>query len=397
MSEKRDYYEVLGVDKSDDEKTIKKAYKRLARKYHPDLNPDNPKEAEAKFKEVNEAYDVLKDPNKRAQYDRFGADAFNGMGGGGGAGGFDFSNFGGAGGFGGFGGGGMDDIFDMFFGGAGGSRGARQSRGPQPERGADLRYDIELTFEEAAFGVKKELTIPRTVPCHECHGSGAAAGSSREKCPDCGGTGMRQTVHNTPLGRMMSQSTCSRCGGTGEIIKNPCKHCHGTGQESIRDTFDVTIPKGVDQGQRVRVSGKGNAGKHGGGTGDLYVYIYIKEHKFFKRQGNDVVVEVPITFVQAALGDTVEVPTIDGKVNIKIDPGIQSGKVLRVRNHGIPHLRGNGRGDELVRIKVLTPQKLSPKQKELLKQFDESCGTKENPEQKSFFDKMKNFFSNYGD
>ena len=177
MSEKRDYYEVLGVDKSADEKTIKKAYKRLARKYHPDLNPDNPKEAEAKFKEVNEAYDVLKDPNKRAQYDRFGADAFNGMGGGGGAGGFDFSNFGGTGGFGGFGGGGMDDIFDMFFGGAGGSRGARQSRGPQPERGADLRYDIELTFEEAAFGVKKELTIPRTVPCHECHGSGAAAGS----------------------------------------------------------------------------------------------------------------------------------------------------------------------------------------------------------------------------
>ena len=250
---------------------------------------------------------------------------------------------------------------------------------------------------EGVFDLQKELTIPRTVPCHECHGSGAAAGSSREKCPDCGGTGMRQTVHNTPLGRMMSQSTCSRCGGTGEIIKNPCKHCHGTGQESIRDTFDVTIPKGVDQGQRVRVSGKGNAGKHGGGTGDLYVYIYIKEHKFFKRQGNDVVVEVPITFVQAALGDTVEVPTIDGKVNIKIDPGIQSGKVLRVRNHGIPHLRGNGRGDELVRIKVLTPQKLSPKQKELLKQFDESCGTKENPEQKSFFDKMKNFFSNYGD
>ena len=374
MSEKRDYYEVLGVDRSADDKTIKKAYKRLARKYHPDLNPDDPKGAEAKFKEVNEAYDVLKDPQKRARYDQLGMDAFNSMGSGGGGG---FQDFGGFGGFGGAGG--MDDIFDMFFGGGGRSR---RSAGPQPERGADLRYDLELTFEEAAFGKKTVLKVPRTEECPDCHGSGAAAGSHAEKCPECGGTGQKQTVHNTPFGRMVNATTCSRCHGTGQVIKNPCHKCHGSGQVRIQDEISVNIPKGVDQGQRVRVSGKGNAGKNGGGSGDLYVYIFIKPHKLFQRQGNDVIIEVPISFVQAALGATVEVPTIDGKVDLKIAPGTQ---------------RGSGRGNELVKVKVLTPQKLSSKQKELLQQFDDSCSGRENPEQKSWLDKMKEFIKGYGD
>ncbi|XOQ25856.1 MAG: Chaperone protein DnaJ [Mitsuokella multacida] len=406
MSEKRDYYEVLGVDKSADEKEIKRAYKKLARKYHPDLNPDNPKEAEEKFKEINEAYDVLKDPKKRAQYDQFGAGAFDGTGGfnGAGAGGFggfgDFGGFGaGAGGFGGFGdfGGfgagagaeGFGDIFDMFFGGHGGAGHARR---PGPERGNDLRYDLEITFEEAAFGKEVELTIPRTVECSTCHGTGAAPGTQPETCPVCHGSGQQQVVRNTAFGRMMSSQTCSHCHGTGKVIKTPCKDCHGTGRKRETKTVKVGIPKGVDQGSRVRVSGAGEAGRNGGGYGDLYVYIFVKPHKLYTRHGNDVIVEVPITFVQAALGGSVQVPTLDGPVDLKIPAGIQSGKVLRIRNHGIPFLRGSGRGDELVHIKVLTPQNLSARQKELLREFGEISGDKVNPEQKSFLDDLKRFF-----
>ncbi|SDG34253.1 molecular chaperone DnaJ [Selenomonas sp. WCT3] len=383
MSEKRDYYEVLGVDKGASAADIKKAYKKMARKYHPDLNRDNPKEAEEKFKEVNEAYDVLKDPQKKAQYDQFGHAAFEGgMGGGGGFGGF------GGGGFGGFGGGGMDDIFDMFFGGGGRQR----SRGPQPERGSDLRYDLEITFEEAAFGKEVELSIPRMETCEACHGSGAAAGTSPETCPDCHGTGVRQQVQNTPFGRMVNQTTCSRCHGTGKIVKNPCGECHGTGKKKVRSKIKVNIPKGIDNGQRVRVRGGGEAGKLGGEHGDLYVYIFIKPHKIYQRQGTDVVVEVPISFVQAALGDKIQVPTIDGTVEVKVPAGTQSGKILRLRERGIPHLRGTGRGDEHVVIKVLTPQNLNQRQKELLKEFGEISGDKVNPEQKSFLDNLKNLF-----
>ncbi|SFH77688.1 molecular chaperone DnaJ [Selenomonas ruminantium] len=383
MSDKRDYYEVLGVEKGASAAEIKKAYKKMARKYHPDLNRDDPKTAEEKFKEVNEAYDVLKDPQKKAQYDQFGHAAFEGgMGGGGGFGGF------GQGGFGGFGGGGMDDIFDMFFGGGG----RRQSRGPQPQRGSDLRYDLEITFEEAAFGKKVELNIPRTDECSACHGTGAAPGTSPETCPDCGGTGTRQTVQNTPFGRMVNQTTCGRCHGTGKIVKNPCGECHGTGRKKVTSKIEVSIPKGIDNGQRVRVRGGGEAGTLGGGKGDLYVYVFIKPHKIFQRQGNDVVVEVPVSFVQAALGDKIQVPTIDGTVEIKVPAGTQSGKILRLREKGIPHLRGTGRGDEHVVIKVLTPQNLNQRQKELLKEFGEISGDKVNPEQKSFLDNIKNLF-----
>ena len=386
MSEKRDYYEVLGVSKGASEAEIKKAYKKMARKYHPDLNRDDPKTAEEKFKEVNEAYDVLKDPQKKAAYDQFGHDAFqNGMGGGGAGG---FGGFGG--GFGGFGGGaeGFGDIFDMFFGGGG----RRSSGRPGPERGSDLRYDLEITFEEAAFGKEAELNVPRTEQCDHCHGTGAAPGTSPETCPDCNGTGTRQTVANTPFGRMVNQTTCGRCHGTGKIVKNPCPNCNGTGRKKTTRTIKVNIPKGVDNGSRVRVNGGGEAGVRGGSNGDLYVYIFIKPHKIFRREGYDVIVEVPVSFVQAALGDKVQVPTIDGPVEIKIPAGTQSGKILRLRERGIPHLRGNGRGDEHVVIKVLTPQNLNQRQKELLKEFGEISGDKVNPEQKSFLDNIKNLF-----
>ena len=387
MSEKRDYYEVLGLQKGASEAEIKKAYRKMAIKYHPDRNRDNKEEAEAKMKEINEAYDVLKDPQKKAQYDQFGHAAFDGTGGG--AGGF-------GGGFGGFGGGDFGDIFETFFGGGGGFGGfGGRSRRPGPEQGADLRYDLEITFEEAAFGKEVELNIPRTENCEKCHGTGAAAGTSPEECPQCHGTGQVQTVRNTPLGRMMSTSTCGRCSGTGKIVKTPCKECGGKGQKKVQRKIKVNIPAGIDEGQRIRVAGGGQAGKRGGANGDLYVYIYIKRHELFSREGADVMCEVPISFVQAALGDTIEVPTIHGKVEMKVAAGTQSGTIMRLRGKGIPILRRSGSfGDQHVRIKVLTPQKLSDKQKELLKEFGEISGKKVNPEQDSFFNKMKKLFKN---
>ena len=381
MSNKRDYYEVLGVDKNASEADIKKAFKKMARKYHPDLNPDKKKEAEAKFKEVNEAYEVLSDAQKKAQYDQFGHAAFDGSAGGG-AGGF--------GGFGGFGGGdagGFGDIFDMFFGGGG--RGARR---PGPERGSDLRYDLEISVEEAAFGKEAELSVPRTEECKSCHGSGAAAGTHPEECPQCHGSGQVQYAQNTPFGRMVNARTCERCNGTGKIIKTPCKDCGGKGTKRVTRKINVKIPAGVDNGSRIRVTGEGEAGIRGGGPGDLYVYIFVKTHKLFQRDGADVLCEVPISFVQAALGDKVEVPTLDGKVELTIPAGIQSGKVLRLKGAGIPFLRGQGRGDQHVRVKVLTPQKLSAKQKELLQQFAAESGDNVNPEQTSWTDTLKKFF-----
>lgn len=384
MSTKRDYYEVLGVSKNATEAEIKKAYKKMARKYHPDLNRDNPKEAEEKFKEVNEAYEVLSNPQKKAQYDQFGHAAFDGTGGAGGG-------FGGFGGFGqgGFGGEGFGDIFDMFFGGSGAGGSARR-RGP--ERGSDLRYNLSISFEEAAFGKTVELNIPRTEKCSSCNGTGAAAGTHPETCPDCHGTGQVQFTQNTPFGRMVNQRTCSRCSGTGEIVKTPCKDCNGKGVKSVRSKVEVKIPAGVDTGNRIRVAGEGEAGVRGGSTGDLYVYITVKDHKFFKREGTEIICEVPITFVQASLGDTIEVPTLDGKVEMKIPAGIQSGTIMRLKGKGIPFLRGAGRGDQHVRIKVLTPQKLTDRQKELLREFAGIKNDKANPEQESFFKTLKNLF-----
>lgn len=376
---KRDYYEVLGVEKSATDDQIKKAFRKLARKYHPDVNRDNPKEAEEKFKEANEAYEVLSDAERRAQYDQFGHAAFEN--GGGGAGGFGGFSSGGAGGFG--------DIFDMFFGGNGGGFGGfGGSRRPGPERGSDLRYDLEVEFEEAAFGKEVELNIPRTEECKTCHGTGAANGTKAETCPNCHGTGQIQFTQNTPFGRMMNTRTCDRCNGEGSIVKNPCKDCGGKGKKRVKRKISVKIPAGVDNGSRIRVSNAGEAGTRGGSNGDLYVYIFVKPHKLFKREGTEVICEVPITFVQATLGDEIEVPTLDGKVKMKIPEGIQSGTVLRLKDKGIPYLRGQGRGDQHVRVKVLTPQKLNDKQKEMLREFGKATGESVNPEQKSWFKKF---------
>lgn len=373
---KRDYYEVLGIKKSANDDEIKKAFRKLARKYHPDVNRDNPKEAEEKFKEINEAYEVLSSSDRRAQYDQFGHAAFEGNQGAG-AGSFN--------GFSGFG-----DIFEMFFGGEGFGFGGGRRNGP--EKGADLRFDLELSFEQAAFGVEKEVEIPRTEECNECHGSGAAPGTHSETCSQCRGTGQVQVAQNTPFGRMINVKTCDQCRGEGKINHTPCKKCRGQGKLRNRRKIKVTIPPGVDNGSKLRVAHEGEAGQRGGPPGDLYVFIYVKQHKLFEREGSDVICEVPVSFVQAALGDEIDVPTLDGKVKFRIPEGTQSGTVFRLRGKGIPFLRSSGRGDQHVRIKVVTPGKLTERQKELLTEFAKDGGENINPEQKSFFKKVKDVF-----
>lgn len=380
---KRDYYEVLGVSKTATQDELKKAYRKLARKYHPDLNKDNAEAAE-KFKECNEAYSVLSDEQKRAQYDQFGHAAFEngGMGGGGG--------FGGAGGFGGFGGSGMEDIFDMFFGGQGGRGGRSSKAGPQ--RGADLRFDLEISFEEAAFGLEKEINLYRDEVCDYCHGEGAEPGSKVETCPECNGSGYVRYTQNTMFGQMVNERPCSRCKGEGKIISEPCKECRGKGTVKRNKKLKVKIPAGVDNGSRLRVAGEGEAGAKGGPSGDLYVYLYVKPHKFFERDGTTVLCEVPINIVQATLGADIKVPTLDGQVTMKIPEGTQPGKVMRIKGKGIPSLRNSSRGDQLVRIKVVVPTKLSDKQKDALRKFADISKDNINPEEKSFMDKVKDFF-----
>lgn len=379
---KRDYYEVLGVSKTATQDELKKAYRKLARKYHPDLNKDNPEAAE-KFKECNEAYSVLSDEQKRAQYDQFGPEAFEngGMGGGAGAGGF--------GGFGGFGGSGMEDIFDMFFGGQG--RGGR-SNNAGPQRGADLRFDLEISFEEAAFGVEKEISLKRAEKCEHCHGEGAEPGSKVETCPDCHGSGYVRFTQNTMFGQMVNERPCSKCHGEGKIVSNPCHECHGTGTVKKTKKLKVKIPAGVDNGSRLRVGGEGEAGVKGGPSGDLYVYLYVKPHKFFERDGTTVLCEVPINIVQATLGAEIKVPTLDGQVTMKVPEGTQPGRVMRLKGKGIPSLRGGSRGDQLVRMKVVVPTRLTEKQKDALQKFADISKDNINPEEKSFLNKVKDFF-----
>lgn len=379
---KRDYYEVLGVSKTATQDELKKAYRKLARKYHPDLNKDNPEAAE-KFKECNEAYSVLSDEQKRAQYDQFGPEAFEngGMGGGAGAGGF--------GGFGGFGGSGMEDIFDMFFGGQG--RGGR-SNNAGPQRGADLRFDLEISFEEAAFGVEKEISLKRAEKCEHCHGEGAEPGSKVETCPDCHGSGYVRFTQNTMFGQMVNERPCSKCHGEGKIISNPCHECHGTGTVKKTKKLKVKIPAGVDNGSRLRVGGEGEAGVKGGPSGDLYVYLYVKPHKFFERDGTTILCEVPINIVQATLGAEIKVPTLDGQVTMKVPEGTQPGRVMRLKGKGIPSLRGGSRGDQLVRMKVVVPTRLTEKQKDALQKFADISKDNINPEEKSFLNKVKDFF-----
>ena len=390
MANKRDYYEILGTNKNATDDEIKKAYKKLAIKWHPDKFASAPesekKAAEEKMKDINEAYDVLKDPKKRAQYDQFGhIDPRGGYGGAGGAGGFEDI----------FGGGGfgfdMGDIFNTFFGG-GQARNRYQSK-PGPVQGSDLRFDVSINFEDAAFGKDMKINVPRQETCKECNGTGAAKGSAVEICPDCHGMGQKQTVRQVGPMRMQTVTTCNRCHGTGQVVKTPCSHCHGEGKVHVNREISISIPKGINNGNRIRVRGGGQAGERGGQPGDLYVYVTIKPHPIFKRNGADVHCEVPISFVQAALGATIEVPTIDGKVDMNIPAGIQSGTIQTIKGKGIPNLRGEGRGDEYVTIKVLTPKNLTDKQKELLKEFEGIVDdNKVHPERKTFVNRLKDFF-----
>lgn len=380
MSTKRDYYDILGVDKNADAQAIKKAYRKLAMKYHPDRNPDN-KEAEEKFKEVNEAYEVLSDENKRRTYDQFGHEGVNGQGG-----------FGGQG-FGGQGFGGFEDIFgdvfgDIFGGGFGNSRTRRRG----PERGSDIRHSINISFEEAAFGKKTSIKLNRSEECSECNGSGAKVGTSKKTCPTCNGAGEVRTVQRTPFGNIASSRICSTCEGEGEVIESPCPKCSGRGSTRKVKTIEVDIPAGIDDGQMIKLSGQGEIGSKGGPRGDLYLVINVERHPLFTREGNDIHFEMPITFVQAALGDEIEVPTLDGKVKYKVPEGTQSGTVFRLREKGIPRIRGNSRGDQYVKVVVDVPKKLNESQKDILREFAKECGEEVHERQNSFLKKIEKLF-----
>lgn len=375
---KRDYYEVLGVSKEASPEEIKKAYRKLARKFHPDVNPDD-KSAEDKFKEVKHAFDVLSDSNRRAQYDQFGHAAEEGYGTGAGG----FNGFGGQGGQAGFGG--FEDIFDTFFGG--GQRGGRRPGGPQ--RGNDLRYDMEITLEEAAFGLDTTVDIPRSESCETCSGSGAKPGTEPETCSQCHGTGQQQVMRDTAFGRFVSVQPCGACRGEGKIIKDRCPDCHGSGQVRRERKIEVKIPGGVDTGSRLRVTGEGEAGLRGGPPGDLYIVLHVRPHEVFKREGNDVIIEVPISFAQATLGTELEVPTLDGKARIKVPEGTQPGTLFRLRGKGVPHLRGYGSGDQHVRVLVKIPKKLSVKQRELVREYAKNAGEEVLPQDKGIINKMK--------
>lgn len=375
--EKRDYYEVLGISKGASEDEIKKAYKKLARKYHPDMNPGD-KEAEEKFKEVNEANEVLSDPQKKARYDQFGfagVDPSYGAGGpgwGDGAAGFDFGDLG--------------DIFGSFFGGGfGGGR-----RNPNaPQRGESIRMSITVDFVEAAFGCEKEVTLERSEICDTCRGSGSAPGTTPEVCPDCHGTGTVTQAQRTPFGVMQSQVPCGKCRGKGRIIHQPCPDCRGSGQLKKRKTIKVDIPAGIDNGQTISLRGQGHAGKNGGPKGDLLLTVLVRPHELFRREGTAVFCEAPITFAQAVLGAELEIPTIDGKVKYAIPEGTQSGTVFRLKGKGIPVLNGRGRGDQYVTVSIETPKGLNREQKEALKKFSETLGENNYEKRKSFFGKKK--------
>lgn len=382
-TEKRDYYEVLGVSKTATDDEIKKAYRKAAKQNHPDLHPGD-KAAEARFKEIGEAYEVLSDADKRARYDQYG---FAGVD----------PNFAADGGFGGFGGGfgGFDvdlgSIFSDFFGGGGGSSARRNG----PRKGENVRAAVTLTFEEAAFGCEKEVSASRVEECSKCNGTGSADGSAPETCSNCGGSGVTRTVRQTPFGAMQQQTTCPKCSGTGKTVKNPCPTCRGKAKVRKNKKITVKVPAGVDNGQAVRVAGEGSVGSGGGPKGDLLVEVNVLSHPLFEREGSDVICEMPITFTQAALGCDLEVPTLDGKVRYNIPEGTQTGTTFRLRDKGIPVVGyKNRRGDQYVTVVVETPKNLSKEQKDLLKKFGDASGEESNPKRKSFFDKVKENFKN---
>ena len=348
MATTRDYYEILGLSKDTSAEDIKKTYRKLALKYHPDRNKEAG--AEEKFKEISEAYAVLSDPEKRAQYDRLGHAGIDGQ--------YSAEDIFRNADFGGFG-----DIFEMFFGGG--------RRGPMgPRRGSDLQYDLYISFEEAAFGVRKDIDIPRTERCSTCSGTGAKAGTSPKRCPTCSGTGQIRTTRSGLGMQFVSTTTCSTCHGRGQIVESPCPVCNGAGRVRNTRKITVNVPAGADSGMTLRLSGEGNSGDPGAPAGDLYVVLHVMEHRYFKRVDYDVISELPISFAQAALGEDVMVDTLYGKVKMNIPPGTQTHSVFRLRDKGIQHLHGHGKGDQLVRVVVKTPTKLTHEQKELLRQFD---------------------------
>lgn len=378
MADKRDYYETLGLSKGAGDDEIKKAYRRLAKKYHPDMNPGDA-EAEVKFKEVNEAYSVLSDAEKKSRYDQFGHAGVD-------------PNFGaGGGGFGGFGGfGGMDfdmgDIFSSFFGGGTSSR----RGGPIP--GEDVLTRIVISFEEAAFGCKKTISFPRTETCSSCSGSGAEPGTHPETCSKCGGSGQIRVQQRTMLGMMQTTRPCDVCGGTGKIVKNPCKTCRGQGVERKNKKFDATIPAGIGEGERILLRGQGNAGRRGGEAGDLVVEINIRPHPVFVRRGYDIFCEVPISFAEATLGGEIQIPTLEGKETFKIPEGTQTGTQFTLKGRGVQVIRTNRRGNLYFTVQIEVPKNLSGKQKDLLRQFDESCNNTNLSGKSSFSEKLKNLF-----
>lgn len=372
----RDYYEILGVNKNATEQDIKKAYRRMAMKYHPDRNPDNA-DAEAKFKEVKEAYEILSEPQKRSAYDQFGHAGVNGQG---------------AGGFGGFGGGAggfnFGDIFEDIFGGFGGGR---QSSRTRAQPGADLRYTLEITLNQAVHGDTLQIKVPTYVTCDDCDGSGAKKGSKPETCRDCHGSGHIQMQQ----GFLAVQQTCPSCRGAGQTIKDPCQTCHGQGRTRKEKTLSIKIPAGVDNGDRIRLSGEGEAGMNGGPAGDLYVETYVQKHDVFERDGDHLYCDVPISFKMATLGGEIEVPTLEGRVKLKIPAGTQSGKRFRLRGKGVKSVRSYTTGDLMCRVMVETPVNLSAEQKSMIEAFDESLqtdGDKHNPETQGWFSKVKRFF-----
>ncbi len=376
---KRDYYEILGVARSASDDDIKKAYRRLALQYHPDRN--QAPEATERFKEATEAYQVLSDAEKRSMYDRYGHAAFERAGGAS----VDFSNFVGLS---------IEDLFESFFG-TPGQRGARQ----RVQRGQDLRYDLHLTLEEAVFGTTKEITLTKNATCKKCSGSGMEPGSQPTKCPRCDGSGEIRRMQQSIFGQFVNVTLCDRCNGEGQIIADPCTECQGRGMVRGRTTVEVDVPAGADEGIQLRLNGQGEPAPRGGVPGHLYVVLHVQPHRFFKRQGNDLLLEMPINIAQAALGDEFSVPTLDNKeLPLKVPAGTQSGRILRVRGEGVPFLREHGRGDLQVHIKVRTPTDLTEEQKKLLRQLAHTFGESQNTptENKSFFDKVKDVFHHDG-